>query len=565
MWTYAQGGAQRVALSIAEGFPGSGVAALEGDGSAFLPLREEYDIPYYMVTGENEIVQIMEKQGYDILHIHWWHNDGWQRVLDLNQIDRFDFPVVITMHEMSKFPHMCDNLIAITPIQKSIQEFPCRIIKNGFNLDGFRFQRNYSPPRLCAGFVSRLDQKLHRDSMAILKKATKTTSCSLTVVGDGTLKSRMVQEAHSLSMSVNWQGNRWDVNEALKGIDIFVYPTNADVLPTVIIEAMASGIPVVAPPIGDIPILLADGRGYCVEFERFKSAVVELTNSTALRRQMGAKAQEFAFANYSHESMLTQYGKLYSSLLGREIKPVKKPEPAPKPDLDTLKMSIVIPTYKRPELALRAAKAALAQNIPNVEVIVVNDGDHESDYSEVKKLGVKYIEHEVNSGLSAARNTGIKASTGDYVGFCDDDDYWYPFFAKHMLLDMVTKRADVAYGTGFEMADGRKVKMNSFYPFSREKLLRHNYIVVSGTVIRGAVIREELFDEELHKNGYVGPEDWELWLRLSQKGFRFIRSKVVGLVYNPSAPDRLTAKAWNTQAMQRGYAYINHKLGLSIG
>jgi hypothetical protein len=127
------------------------------------------------------------------------------------------------------------------------------------------------------------------------------------------------------------------------------------------------------------------------------------------------------------------------------------------------------------------------------------------------------------------------------------------------------KGADVGYGMGFEMSEGRKVKLNSFYPFSREKLLRHNYIVVSGTIVRGDLMREELFDEKLHQDGYIGPEDWELWLRLSQKKCKFIRSKVVGLIYNPSAPDRLTTKAWNTQAMQKGYSYINQKLGISIG
>jgi len=281
---------------------------------------------------------------------------------------------------------------------------------------------------------------------------------------------------------------------------------------------------------------------------------------------MGEKAQEYAFANYSHSAMLEEYRKLYSRLLGQEVPVYIKPEPEPIPALEDVKLSIVIPTYKRPELALRAAKAALAQDIPNLEVIVVNDGDHVSDYSELKNLkGIKYIESETNGGLSASRNVGIKAATGDYIGFCDDDDFWYPFFGKHLLRDILDKRADVGYGMGFEMSEGRKVKLNSFYPFSREKLLRHNYIVVSGTIVRGDLMREELFDEKLHQDGYIGPEDWELWLRLSQKRYKFIRSKVVGLIYNPSAPDRLTAKAWNTQAMQRGYAYINQKLGISIG
>ena len=95
-------------------------------------------------------------------------------------------------------------------------------------------------------------------------------------------------------------------------------------------------------------------------------------------------------------------------------------------------VSIVIPTYKNRGGLTNSVDSALAQDYEGlIEVIVVDDNDPNSEfrksttelmarYSDNSK--VKYICHEVNKNGAAARNTGIKASTGDYIAFLDDDD-----------------------------------------------------------------------------------------------------------------------------------------------
>lgn len=91
-------------------------------------------------------------------------------------------------------------------------------------------------------------------------------------------------------------------------------------------------------------------------------------------------------------------------------------------------VSVVIPTYNRPEYLEGAIETALGQTYESIEVVVVDDGSVEH-YAErvVSKYpdSVTQIRHEKNMGLSTARNTGIKESTGDFVAFLDDDDRWH--------------------------------------------------------------------------------------------------------------------------------------------
>ena len=98
-------------------------------------------------------------------------------------------------------------------------------------------------------------------------------------------------------------------------------------------------------------------------------------------------------------------------------------------------VSVVIPTYKRPDSLDRAINSVLNQTYQNVEVIVVDDNNPDSEGRRLTEskmapyLGnekVKYIKHECNKNGSAARNTGARNSNANYLAFLDDDDEFYP-------------------------------------------------------------------------------------------------------------------------------------------
>jgi len=96
---------------------------------------------------------------------------------------------------------------------------------------------------------------------------------------------------------------------------------------------------------------------------------------------------------------------------------------------DGPRVSVVIPTHNRGELLARAVDSALAQTVDDIEVLVVDDGSIDGtralieDYADPR---VRYLAHDANRGVSAARNTGVEAARGDYVAFLDSDDEWLP-------------------------------------------------------------------------------------------------------------------------------------------
>lgn len=94
------------------------------------------------------------------------------------------------------------------------------------------------------------------------------------------------------------------------------------------------------------------------------------------------------------------------------------------------KVSVVIPTYNRAHIISRTLDSIAAQTYKNIEVIVVDDCSNDSSALKAKleqyDLNIKYIRHEANLHGGAARNTGIDASSGEYIAFLDSDDTWAP-------------------------------------------------------------------------------------------------------------------------------------------
>ena len=98
-------------------------------------------------------------------------------------------------------------------------------------------------------------------------------------------------------------------------------------------------------------------------------------------------------------------------------------------------VTVIITTYQNVEYLPRAIKSVLGQTYSPIELIVVDDNSPESqartDTEEVMRRypDVIYLRHERNKNGAAARNTGIRAAKGEYIGFLDNDDF---YFAHHI-------------------------------------------------------------------------------------------------------------------------------------
>jgi len=94
-----------------------------------------------------------------------------------------------------------------------------------------------------------------------------------------------------------------------------------------------------------------------------------------------------------------------------------------------MKVTAVITTYNRFQLAKRAIKSVISQTYSPLEIIVVEDSGNsgiEEWLTQFDDPDIKYILHPTNRGLAAARNTAINMAEGEYVAFLDDDDEWKP-------------------------------------------------------------------------------------------------------------------------------------------
>lgn len=205
--------------------------------------------------------------------------------------------------------------------------------------------------------------------------------------------------------------------------------------------------------------------------------------------------------------------------------------------MNTDLVSIIIPTYKRSDMLGRAIDSVLNQTYRNIEVIVVDDNDSDSNFRlETEKFMEKYkfnkniiyIKHEKNMNGSTARNTGINVSKGKYIGFLDDDDEYIKDKVEKQVLELEALSNEFgAVYCGFNIIRGGK-KISSYVPTDvgilSKKLLLMEWGTGSGSNV---LFKKEVFniikgfDEQLSRH-----QDWDVLLRM----FRHFK---IGLVKEP--------------------------------
>ena len=93
-------------------------------------------------------------------------------------------------------------------------------------------------------------------------------------------------------------------------------------------------------------------------------------------------------------------------------------------------ISVIVPVYKVEAYLDRCVQSIVDQTYMNLEIILVDDGSPDRcpeicDAYAKKDARIKVV-HQINGGVSSARNTGLKASRGEYIGFVDPDDWVAP-------------------------------------------------------------------------------------------------------------------------------------------
>ena len=127
------------------------------------------------------------------------------------------------------------------------------------------------------------------------------------------------------------------------------------------------------------------------------------------------------------------------------------------------KISIIVPVYKTEQYLDRCVESIVNQTYNNLEIILVDDGSADNcpamcDKWAEKDNRIKVI-HKENGGVSSARNAGIDAASGEYIGFVDGDDWidtdMYDFLMSH--FDDDTDIVRCSYRKVYENSDTEEI------------------------------------------------------------------------------------------------------------
>jgi len=189
-------------------------------------------------------------------------------------------------------------------------------------------------------------------------------------------------------------------------------------------------------------------------------------------------------------------------------------------------VSIIIPTVNRQEQLIDAVLSIEKQTYKNVEIVLVNDGGIDLSFLSEKlpktlNKKIIFVNLQKNFGRSYARNKGIKASSGELLGYLDDDDILYSDHVERLVQSMKKIKANVAYtdaNRAFKKSkNGKLITYKIDRPFSEEfnrnRFLLENYIPINCLMhSRKCIENVGGFDSNLMRT-----EDWDLWLRMSQE------------------------------------------------
>jgi len=211
-------------------------------------------------------------------------------------------------------------------------------------------------------------------------------------------------------------------------------------------------------------------------------------------------------------------------------------------------VSVIVPTYNRPDLLKNALQSVLRQDYDNWEAIVINDAG--LDVGDIALSAdpegrIVYLSHVKNKGLPAARNSGMSKSRGEIICYLDDDD---EFLDNHLstVVQAFAERDELVVYTDAEYiykqkdgdtnavlgADERYKDMT----YSKNTLLANNYIPVNSIAHK-----RKLMDLAGNFNEtFTAFEDWELWLRYSAyTDFYHIKKTTVNVIQSSSESSML--------------------------
>ena len=316
-------------------------AVKEGIESHLIPCAGQID-----PTVVESIRRLVAQTGADIVHAHGYKAD----VYVYFALRRTVTPFVSTCHNWLKdgalvaFYGRVDRFVLrnyagvvavsdevrATLLKAGVRAEKIHLIRNGIDLRPFAEAipslRIAGEKTLVVGWIGRLSSEKGADIFlrAAARVLAEYPEARFVIVGDGPDLDAINALIDDLNIrkSVSLAGRREDMPAVYASLDVMVSSSRQEGLPMAILEGMASGLPLVATAVGDVPTVVRDGStGRLVPSENVEllaAAMVELLRDASLRRRMGAAAKRLIAEEFSAERMSASYLCVYERALTQQ-------------------------------------------------------------------------------------------------------------------------------------------------------------------------------------------------------------------------------------------------------
>ena len=228
-------------------------------------------------------------------------------------------------------------------------------------------------------------------------------------------------------------------------------------------------------------------------------------------------------------------------------------------------VSVVIPTYNRSEPIQCAIQSVLDQTYSDLEVVVVDDRSNDNTVQIVEEYAqkdprIRLLVHSERKGAQAARNTGIRAASGEWIAFLDSDDTWFPD-SLELRLRLAREMGTKVVHSDWRVLNPPNVKVKSLkipYPqgqIYKEVLRKYGPVFPALLVCKESLARIGYLDEEI-----VAFQEWDTAIRLA-KYYEFSFLPKATFIYDCRHPDTISKNALRTA---QGYEQVLTKHRWSI-
>lgn len=313
--------------------------------------------------------------------------------------------------------------------------------------------------------------------------------------------------------------------------DVLLLTSVFEGVPYVVFEAMAMGLPVVAPALPGNVELLGEAEEGLIEprdsVEAYVTALSRLANDPRLRETRGCEMRDRAVGSFSLKQMASDHGELYDELItasepipAAEESRVTVPRFLDRPVAGTPLVSILIPHFNQTRFLADCIEAVRAQSYPEIELIVVDDCSTEPGTEAVleelaKAARTTVLRMEENGGPSKARNAALEHCSGRYILPVDADNLLLPNAVEKLVEQLSAADEDIGFIYPNLQFFGNREDYYEVPEYNVHTLLYGNFCDTCSLYDRA------VFDAARYSEGIkLGHEDWEFTLRLAELGIR---------------------------------------------